>query len=52
MMPYENTFVQMFDLAVQLAEGCSITPTSDPGHGSPCATIQSFGDPCLVFLSR
>ena len=50
MIRIKNTFVQMFDLVIQLAEGCSITTTSDPGHGSPCATIQRFDDPYFVFF--
>ena len=33
MIRIKNTFVQMFDLVIQLAEGCSITTTSDLGHG-------------------
>ncbi len=46
----EGTFFQMFHLVVQPLKRCSITTTDNPGNSFPCATIQGFNDPFLVFF--
>src|SRR5919109_1840469 len=41
---------QMLDFIRQALEGCSITTTESPGHGSPWAMIHGFDQPEFAFF--
>lgn len=40
----------MFHFVIESLACCSITTAEHPGHSSPCATVNGFDDPKLVFL--
>jgi hypothetical protein len=46
----EEAVVKMGNLTIEAFEGGLIAPADNPGNGFPCATVNGFDDPFLIFL--